>query len=342
MDIHLVDYKQIIEQTLSGILIIGQDRKIQYHNNTALKLFDCSSVDLYLQSFDIFLHHDYHEICKKRLHNLFNHEQHASEMEQKLITFKGRIIDVEIKAVPYYSSNQVLALVFIRDITKQKNAERLLAHKDKLGSIGQISAGIAHEVRNPLTAVKGFVQLLKEETNHEYIEPIENELEHALSTLNNLLQVSKPDLLNETLSKMNLCQELDSIIYLFQQQLYRIEIKKVFIDKDYYLYAKRNILIKCFFNLIKNAIEAIEDRGVITVEHYISDSMINIKISDTGVGISQEELRMLGTPFFSTKDTGTGMGLTQVFTTIQDHNGQIQIDSKKGVGTTFHIILPMG
>lgn len=167
-------------------------------------------------------------------------------MEQKLVTYTKEIIDVEIKAIPYDLSDKTLALIYIRDITKQKLAEKLLSHNDKLASIGQISAGIAHEVRNPLTAVKGFTQLLKEQVEHNYLETIESELDKALSTLNNLLQVSKPDLIDEARVPIRLCQELDSIVFMFQERLYNIEIHTDFKDRQQVFMGKKNILVKAF------------------------------------------------------------------------------------------------
>ncbi|MBM7662093.1 two-component system sporulation sensor kinase A [Bacillus mesophilus] len=337
-----IDFEQIIERTLSGVVIIDTNSTVMYHNQTAYDLLECK-VDnpLLSRDFSDFLHPHYHEICKERISQILVNKLVAEEMEQKLITCSGMVVDVEIKGIPYNGDKAPLALIFIRDITKQKKAERLLAHKDKLSSIGQFAAGIAHEVRNPLTAVKGFVQLLKEEMNHSYLETIESELQKALVTLNNLLQVSKPEQLNEPVTSINLCEELDAIIFLFQEKTYHIELIKNYQNTDILLLGKKNILVKSFFNLIKNAIEAINDKGKIFIEYNVLDGIANIKITDTGVGIPEEKLSMLGTPFYSTKDTGTGMGLTQVLAAVMEHKGQINIESKLGIGTTFHIALPI-
>jgi Signal transduction histidine kinase len=207
----------------------------------------------------------------------------------------------------------------------------------RLASIGQIAAGIAHEVRNPLTAVKGFLQLLKKEVSHSYLDLASSELDQAISTLQDLLQVSKPDLEDESYVAINLCSELESLLYLFQDQIYRVEIVKKFRNRDEIIYGKRNQLKKAFFNLLKNAFEAIPNEGIITIEHYREGDFIYAIISDTGVGVPKEKLELLGTPFFTTKDEGTGMGLTQVFSTIYQHGGTIDVKSREGTGTTFTI-----
>lgn len=213
---------------------------------------------------------------------------------------------------------------------------------DRLASIGQIAAGIAHEVKNPLTAVKGFLQLLKEQQSHKYIDVAYEELENALATLNNLLQVSKPDLEDEPLSCINICSELEALLYLFQDQSYHhVTVVKELADTQERIYGKRNQLKKAFFNLLKNAFEAIDDKGTITIRHKVRNDQLEITISDTGVGIPKEKLPLLGTPFFSLKSDGTGMGLTQVFSTIYDHHGVIVVKSEPGSGTTFTIKFPV-
>ena len=126
---------------------------------------------------------------------------------------------------------------------------------NRLASIGQIAAGIAHEVRNPLTAVKGFLQLLKEDSPNFYVDAAYSELENALSTLQNLLNVSKPDLDDEPFVLINLCSELESLLYLFQNQIYRVEIKRDFSHTSNTIYGKKNQIKKSLFNLIKNSLK---------------------------------------------------------------------------------------
>jgi two-component system, sporulation sensor kinase A len=213
-------------------------------------------------------------------------------------------------------------------------------HTPSTNSVQILAAGIAHEVRNPLTAVKGFLKLLNEEINHPYILTMEQELDKALNTLTNLLNVTKSDFHDEPSVPINLCQELDSISYLFQEKLYNIKIEKDYQHPEVMIFGKRNVLIKALFNLMKNAIESISHSGIIVLKQYIKDGDFNLKITDTGNGIPEENLTMLGTPFFTTKCNGTGMGLTQVFTIIHHHNGRISVQSEVGTGTTFHICLP--
>ncbi|MFM1654828.1 ATP-binding protein [Brevibacillus sp. B_LB10_24] len=227
-----------------------------------------------------------------------------------------------------------------KDHKDSDSAVKKDAHLGQLASVGQIAAGIAHEVKNPLTAVKGFLQLLKEDHNDSYLEIAQAELQNALLTLENLLHVAKPDLETEPDQTVNLSVELEALINLFQDQIYRVEISKNFSDTDALVYGKRNQLKKAFFNLLKNSFEAIPEQGSITIEHFVNGGNVTVTIQDSGVGIPEEKLAMLGTPFFSTKVDGTGMGLTQVFSVVYQHRGEIQVYSKEGEGTKFVIKIP--
>lgn len=212
---------------------------------------------------------------------------------------------------------------------------------DRLASIGQIAAGIAHEVKNPLTAVKGFLQLLRHESPHKYLDHALSELENALATMENLLHVSKPDLADEPFDAIDLCAELESVLFLFQEKFYQITIHKQFMDTDIRIYGKRNPLKKAFFNLLKNAFEAINDTGSVTVKHYRTGNHVVVSVTDTGDGISEDKLHLLGTPFYTSKVEGTGIGLTQVFTAIYELNGNIRVKSELGAGTEFLLQIPI-
>ncbi|WP_243296259.1 two-component system sensor histidine kinase NtrB [Bacillus litorisediminis] len=336
-----LDFQQLLDFSLDAIFVI-KENEIIYANKSALDLLGGNSQQEILnEKFQKYLHPDYYFVCKERLKKVRERLHIAELLEQRIIRKDGEIIDVEVMATPYKFKGEILAQVIIRDITLRKKAEKRLYDAEKLSAIGEIAAGVAHEIKNPLTAITGFLQLLKSEIEHPYLDIISNELDNALSTLTNLLQVAKPDLDNEPSITFNLCLELERLLFLFQDQFYRVEIEKRLSDKEQKIMGKKNLLLKAFFNLLKNAFEAIEDKGKIILEHYFKDGFIHIKISDTGVGIPEDKIKKLGTPFFSTKSEGTGMGLTQVFHTIHTHGGTIDIQSEVGKGTDFLIKIPL-
>lgn len=336
-----IDFHQLVEHSLNAIWIIGPDEKILYCNKSSLGLLKLASPeDILDKKLYAFLPLNTQDICKNQLKRVLEKQEIIKHIEAKMIKGDGETIDVELRIAPYYLKDKVLAQVIIQDITNRKIVEKLLNDREQLASLGQIAAGIVHEVKNPLTSVKGFLQLLKESQPPSYLNTMETELENALATLQNLLQVSKPNLNEEPFAPINLCKELESLLFLFQEKLYNVKTELDLRDSERKVVGKRNLLLKSFFNLIKNAIEAISGKGKIRIEHYYKNGCVHLKVSDTGVGVPEDKLKMLGTPFFSTKIEGTGLGLTQVFTTIHEHGGNISVQSVVGEGTTFHVQLP--
>lgn len=209
-----------------------------------------------------------------------------------------------------------------------------------LSSIGEMAAGIAHEVRNPLTAVKGFLQLMEQTNSQEYSKIAQSELDRAIKILNDLMSVSKPEFVQEKKTSFNICFELESVLLLFQNQLYDIQVVKKFENETAIIYGRKDQIKKALFNLIKNAIEAMSKGGTLSIEQRDLGPEIQITISDSGVGIPKDKLRLLGTPFFTLKRDGKGMGLAQVFNAVQSNNGKIRVTSEEGVGTTFTLTFP--
>lgn len=342
LTIEEIDFHQIVENSLNSIWIVGKDRRILYCNKAGLRLLNYPSIDDLLdKDINLFLPPEIQDVCNLGLARVIERKEVIEGMDIKILKNHGELADVELMAFPFYFHDQILVQIIVQDITEKKLAEKRMKDREKLVSIGQLAAGLAHEVRNPLTAVKGFLQLMKESDPHPYLVTMESELEKAFDTLQNLLQVSKPDLQEEPVVHIDLCKELNSTLLLFQERLYSIEVERDLRDSDKRIQGKRNLLLKSFFNLIKNAIEAIKGTGKISIEHYHCSGWNHIKVSDTGEGIPEDKLIMIGTPFYSSKPDGTGLGLTQVFTTIHEHGGSISVESVVGKGTTFHIQLPV-
>ncbi|EPZ52698.1 MULTISPECIES: two-component system sensor histidine kinase NtrB [Alicyclobacillus] len=211
----------------------------------------------------------------------------------------------------------------------------------RLASVGEIATGVAHEVRNPLTSVKGLLQLLKEEYDYKHWDVIFSELDQAIATIQSLLTVSKPSLQSEALTDFSLCVELENILSLFQHDSYRIQFKKHWFDKSTKIRGKRNQIKQALFNLIKNACEAIETTGAVSLTHRRINDYVELTITDTGVGIAEKDISRIGVPFFTTKPDGTGMGLAQVYSVLYENGGSVDVHSELGHGTTFTIRMPV-
>jgi two-component system, sporulation sensor kinase A len=266
-----IDFHQLVENSFNSIWIVGEDRTILYCNRAGLQLLNFASMeDILYKNINLFLPTDLHDLCNEAITKVIEKKEIIEGMDIKIIKNHGEFADVELMTFPFYFEDKVLVQIIIQDITERKVAVKLLNDRDKLASLGQMAAGIVHELKNPLTAVKGFLQLLKESYSHPYIDTMESEIDKAFNTLHNLLQVSKPDLLEEPLVPIELCREITSIVLLFQERLYSVEIEMELRDSEQMIVGKKNLFLKVLFNLIKNAIEAIKGSGKIELNIIIT------------------------------------------------------------------------
>ncbi|MDD9271381.1 PAS domain S-box protein [Paenibacillus sp. GCM10023248] len=235
-------------------------------------------------------------------------------------------------------------VITFKDITELKKTQELLIKSDKLSAVGQLAAGVAHEIRNPLTALKGFLQLLKKNNTKEqyYIEIMQSELQRIEFIVNEFLFVSKPQATNFATRTVD--SIVMSTIELLQPQalLGNIEIEAEIAPGLPLVSCDEHQIKQVFINIMKNALESMEQGGVMRIqaEPAPTGRSILIRFIDQGCGIAPERLPKLGEPFYSTKEKGTGLGLMVCFRIIEAHGGLMEIRSKLDEGTTVEITLP--
>ncbi|MCP3765033.1 ATP-binding protein [Domibacillus sp. A3M-37] len=235
-------------------------------------------------------------------------------------------------------------VIFIENSKIKKNLTKEIRKLEKLRTVSDIAASISHEVRNPLTVTRGFIQLLDDDhlTNEQkkfYISISLEELDRAESIINDYLTFAKPSLENI------------KIIDLKKELTYALKVVKPFAamsnvcievqyDADLYIAGEEQKFHQCVINLTKNAIEAMPEGGKLTIALQALDGKAVITLSDTGVGMTNEQIDRLGTPYFSTKEKGTGLGTMVIFSLVKAMQGEIKVDSKVGKGTRFTILFP--
>lgn len=232
----------------------------------------------------------------------------------------------------------------IRDFSQQRQTEELLRNREKLLLVGELAAGIAHEIRNPLTSLRGFIQLFKSEdtegvkrSRHEIML---SEIDRINEIVGELLVLAKPS--REQYDWRSISEMLNDVITLLEAQanLLDVEIKKEF-DSGLPPVLCNSSIKQVFINLLKNAMESMPNGGEIFVQVKQIDDKVCIRVKDQGEGIPKDQLLKIGQPFYTTKETGTGLGLMVSQRIILNHKGSMRIESDVGKGTTVEITIPL-
>lgn len=241
-------------------------------------------------------------------------------------------------------------LVFMKDIGNIVSLEHTVHHNEKLATVGKIAAGVAHEIRNPLTSIKGFLQIMRTDLlengmqkAHSFTDVMLSEIERVNALVGELLLLSKPrEMKMETLEAEEVILSLAPLIS-SESILNNIEFH-LSLQTAPQIMADRELVKQVLLNLMKNAIEAMSETsgGELTITNsYVADErMVRIEIRDSGPGIPHYMLDRIFDAFFTTKETGTGLGLPICQRLVSDMGGQIKVTSK-GYGTTFAVWLPV-
>ncbi|TVY03069.1 sensor histidine kinase [Cohnella terricola] len=253
--------------------------------------------------------------------------------------------DLMIVQVSLIQLAAMMMTVFLMEVTlKTTTMQEHLLHTEKLSLASHLASSVAHELRTPLTVIKGFIQLsLKnsEGKTKAYLENAKSELNRVEYTLSDFLNYAKPQLehIEDFAISDMFNQMMEPIYQLSQMKDVRLEIHS---DDDLWIRVDRLKFVQAITNIAKNAIEASNSHsGTVSIQAFKgSDSDVCIKIIDNGCGMSEDELDKLGTPFYSTQNNGTGLGLMVSFKIIKAFNGKIEYKSKKGKGTEALIWLP--
>jgi signal transduction histidine kinase len=220
---------------------------------------------------------------------------------------------------------------------------RGLLQSEKLAALGTMAACLAHEIKNPLASIKGMTQILPENLGDQefidkYADIVPRQLNRINSIIDTLLKIGKPQ--KFAVSNVNLNKIIDDLLKLVEGQCRKKNIKVAsMVSEDLNLEGDAEQLMQAFMNLVLNAIDAMSEGGELKVSGLKHKAGMTIEISDTGVGIPQENIKRVFDPFFTTKESGAGLGLAITYRIIKEHSGEIEVESEEGKGSKFKIWL---
>jgi signal transduction histidine kinase len=258
------------------------------------------------------------------------------------IRFNDAIRYYMLDVVPIYDNERTLIRVVgsLRDITEMKTTEELLRNTEKLVFAGQLAVSIAHEIKNPLTTVKGMLQLSNETNTPTHYSLIMSELERMNAIVSEFIILGKPQAVHFKEEQcLTIVEEVLSIFEI-QSVMNGVTINRIF-EQGLTIRCDRNQIKQVFLNILKNALEALPFGGEIDVHMDVQDNFQRIRFTDNGEGMTDQVLQRIGEPFHTTKPDGNGLGMMIVQKIMASHKGHLVITSEVGAGTTVEVYLPV-
>ena len=331
----------IIQSIKSGVVVVNNDMFITIINQGAMDILNIADRCIDGNFMEIFkCCTDIRDKVSKVLNNNIPLENIDISIDEN-----KRFISLSIYPLTLNSTNKGLVII-IDDVTEIKKLQQHIQRADKLAALGELSTGIAHEIRNPLAIIKAIEQTMKNELKHnkeaiKELEIIDEEVERANKIVKSLMEFAKPR--RNQMAVDSISELLDEILLIMNkyaaQRNVDFEISKSTLDS---IAMDRELLKQAFINIVFNAIDAMPKGGLLRVTTSSEGGKwLKIIFADNGAGIEARNIKKIFNPFFTTKDTGTGLGLSIVHRIIEEHSGIIDVYSNYGEGTRFEILLPI-
>ena len=335
---------QVVASLPVGLIATDKDGKIAFSNSAAARITGLDLTQAQGKEPDSILPNHF---CG--LKEFLDRGESISEKEMECEFTADKIVPVSISASQIINEEgKFVGQVFIiRDLGEVRRLQDEVRRKEKMAAIGGLAAGVAHEIRNPLSSIKGIASYYKSKFDDgseekEMAGVMIEEVDRLSRVISELLEFARPTELK--LKASNLNDLLKHSARLVQQEatVKNIQIKLNFTSDTVEAVVDPDRLTQCFLNLYLNALQAMENGGQLTIASSIRDgSVVAIDIKDNGAGISTNDLSNIFNPYFTTKSKGTGLGLAIVHKIIEAHQGQVKVRSAIGQGTVFSIFLPL-
>lgn len=348
---NMKDYTTKLLETMdSGVISVDQHNIVQTINRKSEEIFQVKRDEVLGKNAEEVLPlkvrgKSLYELGLKRGEKI----EEEIELETKPHVLKNLLINTSFLEGEQNQAGGMVILV--RDITRLKRLSEEINKNKRLASLGQIASAIAHEIRNPLSSIRGLAQFLfqscaQESEQKNDLKVIVQEVDRLNQLINQVLDFSRPKKLNITCFAIgDMITELVNLLKLESREK-EIQFELSLECSRQNLFADKDQIRQALMNIILNSIQAVPSGGIIDISlqltTYRNEDALLISIKDNGAGISQEELSHIFDPFFTTRSQGTGLGLSIAYNIIEMHQGTIVVESEKGKGTEVKIFIPTG
>jgi two-component system, sporulation sensor kinase E len=334
--------ENIFNSLTEGILVLDSENNPVYMNKQLNKMLNIDTKNLF-KSFSYY---------NSRLAYLIL-EQEGEVKDEEIEMSKPPHSLLKVSKLPLLSSEgqSLGAIIIIDDITQEKRLQEEKTQNERLAVLSQLSAGVAHEIGNPLNALQIHLELLKKEVRKlpkksqekltGFVKVIREEIKRLDSIVSQFLEASRPSLIRlEERQIENIIKELISFLSP-EFKKHKIEVKEDFSSFIPPVLLDYNQIRQAFLNILKNSIEAMPDGGKIYISTFLKGDRIGVSIKDEGMGIPEDKIYRMFEPYFTTKEKGSGLGLMITHRIIKAHGGEIKIKSRPGEGTEITVLLPL-
>jgi len=329
----------VINSVASGVIAVSSDGVITTINPEAARVLGTSRSALMGKNIkDI----DGLEPMWQKMQEVIASSTPSDRVQVAIKNAHNETIPVGLSVSPMSSLNHSISgcVGILRDLSDIKALEERLRHAERLSYLGKMASWVAHEIRNPLTAIDGFSQLLAKTREPDKIKAFSVEIHRGTKRINHIID----DILTFARTKTHIKADDIDLRQLMTQITENMGNVRIFISGDVNTRIKgeEESLKSLFNNLISNSIDAMDKDPKLTIKFCRKDQWLVTEMADNGRGMSAENIKKLFTPFFTTKSRGTGLGLAIVKKIVDDHGGKLEIESEEGKGTTCRVYLPAG
>jgi len=343
-------FASIVKHSADAIFTLDAKERVTSWNTGAEAIFGYTEQEMLGRSLKILLPQHLKEQKElEKIAAVTQREGFLRSHQTQRLTKEGQIIDVLVTRTPVWDAQGNLAgySSVLKNISEQKQLDRQLAQMEKLSAIGELAAGLAHEIKNPLAGIKGAIEIIRDSmaSNHPHRQVLGEvlcEVRRIDRSVMNLLSYSKPQLPDFT--QIDLCRVIGNVVSFLQKiaDSKGIRLHSPSSQEPVLITGDENEMKQLFMNLILNSLEAIEKQGNVWIRlRSLANSSVTIEIIDDGPGIPPEQRSKVFLPFFTSKPHGTGLGLATCKRIVTNHGGDIRVDSEPGKGTRFTIDLAM-
>lgn len=342
--------KNILFSSDSAIMMVDENETFIAWNRGAEKIFGYTEEEVIGKASTLLLPEDKKYAAElEQIKQDVKNNNFTKILETERRTKDGRILSVRLNVSKLPGSNGEYAgrSIIIKDFTEYKKLQAQIDQSEKLAVIGQLAAGVAHEIGNPLASISSLVQILQRKTQDQFfseqLSNIKENIDRITKIVRELVDFSRPPSYEKALQ--DITQIIRTAIGIVK---YDKRVRKVKFETDLEIsLPKVNVaadqLLQVFVNILINGLDAIEGNGIIKIKSHYDKKNIYIEISDNGCGMDENTLKQIFDPFFTTKDVGkgTGLGLSVSYGIIKQFNGEIKAESKLTEGSKFVIVLPI-